>query len=127
VVNVWSVNTSSLEAHATALASAAARGSADIAGGSTARDGSSVAEAAHLAGADAAATGADTARWEALAGGRAFVEELRDLFTLVELREAEAAAEAEQGPLGGAPPGTVPALIGACLRLPNASAMQFFL
>ncbi|GBF88525.1 hypothetical protein Rsub_01240 [Raphidocelis subcapitata] len=119
VVNAWSVDTSSLEAHATALASAAARASAaiaDAAGAGGDGSGCAAATAAHLAGADTAATGADMARWEALVGDAALVDELRDLFTLVELREAEAraaaAAEAEEGPLGGAPPGTLPALTG---------------
>jgi len=104
VVNVWEIDTSSLEAHATALSAATARASA-AAAASLAADSApdaSVDSAGALSGTDVSATGADAARWEVLAGDEALVEELRDLFTYVELLETEArAAAASAGTLGG--------------------------
>lgn len=84
IINVWDIDTSALEAHATALSLAAARAaSTPSVSGET-----DAAAAAALSGADVAATGADVARWEALVGDEGLVEELRDLFCYVQLREA---------------------------------------
>jgi hypothetical protein len=99
VVNVWEVDTQPLEAHATVLAAAAARASGSAESGNGL--GPSAVAAGALPGADVSATGADAARWEALVGDDELVEELRDLFTYVQLREAQAAAEAGASGIGG--------------------------